>query len=417
MGKTTAVNLFAGRYKQYIRLNLERNEDAAVFQNFQRFDTLVESIFFLKNENIAERDTLLFIDEIQEVPEAVNLLRYFYEDYPHLHVIAAGSILETVLREKVSVPVGRIEYRVVRPAAFSEFLDAMGEQAALQQYNTVPLADYAHETLLHLFHKYALIGGMPEVVRHYAENRSLTALLTIYESLIVAYLNDVDKYAKNSAMVQVMRHVISSMWAEAGNRIKFQGFGKSNYGSREAGEALRAIEKAMLLQLVYPCTSAVLPLLPNKKKSPRLHLLDTGLMNHFAGLQKSIVNAGDLTNLYQGKIAEHITGQEMLAAKFNVLNELHFWTREKKDATAEVDFIYPWNGLIIPVEVKSGAGGHLRSLHQFMDAAPHALAIRLYAGKLKKDELKTPSGKRFTLLNLPYFLAGKLEAYLEWVGK
>lgn len=104
----------------------------------------------------------------------------------------------------------------------------------------------------------------------------------------------------------------------------------------------------------------------------------------------------------------------MLAAKFNVLNELHFWIREKKGSTAEVDFVYAFEGKIIPLEVKFGHTGRMRSLHLFMDSAPHQMAVRLYAGNLKKETVKTPTGKIFTLLNLPYYLAGRIAPYLQW---
>lgn len=414
VGKTTVVNLFSKHYKQYIYLNLERVEDAELFQKHRRFDTLVEAIFFIKNKNIQEQDTLLFIDEIQAVPEAINLLRYFFEDYPWLHVIAAGSLLEAVMREEVSAPVGRVEYKVLRPVSFREFLTALGEDAALKQYDAVPVQDFAHDKLLELFHRYVLVGGMPEIVQHYVEHQNLTALLPIYESLQVSFLSDVEKYARNSAQVNLIRHVISAMSFEAGNRIKFQNFGQSNYGSREVGEAMRIIEKAMLLQLVYPCTSFSPPALPDQRKSPRLHLLDTGLMNYVAGLQKDLLSIQELHSFYQGKIAEQIVGQELLAAKFNVLNELNFWIREKRESSAEVDFIYTFAGKVIPVEVKAGETGRLRSLHLFMDNAPHQMAVRLYAGPLKKETIQTLTGKSFSLLNLPYYLAGKLEHYLEW---
>ncbi|MFM9947935.1 MAG: ATP-binding protein [Saprospiraceae bacterium] len=417
VGKTTIVNLFSSQYKQYIYLNLERKEEAEPFRNFIRFDTLVETIFFIKDQNIQERDTLLFIDEIQAVPEAINLLRYFYEDYPWLHVIAAGSLLETIMREEVSVPVGRVEYKVMRPVTFSEFLAALGEEAALKQLTTVPVQEFAHEKLLYLFHRYTLIGGMPEVVQNYALNQNMTALLPIYESLQESFLNDVEKYARNNKLVYVIRHVIKSMSFEAGNRIKFQHFGQSNYGSKEVGEALRIIEKAMLLNLVYPTTNVILPILPDRRKSPRLHLLDTGLMNFVAGLQKDLISLNDLHSLYQGKIAEQIVGQEILATKFNVMNELHFWVREKPNSTAEVDFVTMFDGKMIPIEVKSGETGRLRSLHLFMDQCTHQTALRLYSGKLKKDVVRTQEGKEYTLLSLPYYLAGQIDQYLTWLDR
>ncbi|MCY7357239.1 MAG: AAA family ATPase [Rudanella sp.] len=417
VGKTTVVHEFARQYQQYIYLNLERKEDAVIFQNYTRFSTLVEAIFFLKDKDIQQSNTLIFIDEIQEIPQAINLLRYFFEDFPDFHVIAAGSLLEAVLTENITMPVGRVEYKVVRPMAFNEFLEAMGEKSALQQYNTVPIAEFAHEKLIQLFHTYTLIGGMPEVVKHYIDNRNLTALQPIYESLLVSYMNDVEKYARNSTMVQVIRHVIRSMSVEAGNRIKFQNFGQSNYGSREVGEAIRTIEKALLLYLVYPCMGTSLPLFPDRKKSPRLQLLDTGLMNHLAGIQKEIIGTPSLDLVYQGKVAEHIVGQELLAAQYNILSELNFWTREKKDTTAEVDYIYVFDGNIVPIEVKSGATGRLRSLHLFMDSSPLQIAVRIYGGILSIDSLKTPNGKEFHLLNLPYYLTGQIDAYLAWFNK
>lgn len=416
VGKTTVVNLFAARYRQYLYVNLERREDAAPFLQFSRFSGLVESLFFLKDKDIQERDTLLFIDEINAVPAAIGLLRYFLEDYPWLHVIAAGSLLETTLKEEVSMPVGRVEYKVVRPVSFREFLEALGEDAALRQYESVPVAEFAHSKLLWLFHQYTLIGGMPEIVGLYARNRNLTTLLPVYESLQVSFLNDVEKYARNSNAVQVIRHVISAMSFEAGNRIKFQNFGQSNYSSREVGEALRTLEKAMLLSLIYPGTAVRPPLIADRKRAPRLQLLDTGLMNYVAGLQKELIQVTELNSLYQGKVAEQIVGQEMLASRSNILHDLHFWVREKQNATAELDFIRIFEDKVVPIEVKSGQTGRMRSLHLFMEESPHDLAVRLYAGALRQDTIKTPTGHPYRLLSLPYFLAGKIDEYLHWMA-
>jgi uncharacterized protein len=414
VGKTTIVHEFGKSYQKYIYLNLERKEEARIFENYQTFAELVDTIFFIKNEQKNEEQTLIFIDEIQEVPAAINLLRYFKEDYPDLHVIAAGSLLETILAETQNTPVGRVQYLVLRPVRFSEFLAAITETNALEQYNTVPMESFAHDKLMRLFRTYTLIGGMPEIVQNYVLNKDLSLLHDIYESLIASYLTDVEKYAKNSSMVNVIRHVIKSLAIETGNRIKFERFGHSNYGSREVGEAMRTLEKAFLLHLVYPSFSQALPIFPDKKKSPRLHIVDTGLMNFMAGIQKEILLEIDLEAIYQGKLVEHIVGQEILASKFNVLAELNFWTREKKDATAEIDFIYNFEGKLIPIEVKSGATGKLRSLHLYMETAPHSYAIRLYGDKIKIDTISLPSGKTYQLLNLPFYLAGQLDGYLAW---
>jgi predicted AAA+ superfamily ATPase len=415
VGKTTLVNQFAQQYEQYIYVNLELVEDKEPFEKFTSIENLIETVFFLKDK-IAEKksNTLIFIDEIQAVPKALDTLRYFYELAPEISVIAAGSMLETLFDKNISFPIGRVEYKVIRPVSFPEFLAAVGETAALQQLKKIPIANFAHAKLMRLFHTYALIGGMPEIVQHYATNKDLTALAPIYDSLISGYLDDVEKYAVSNAQVQHIRHCIQSSFAQAGKRIKFEGFGNSSYKSREMGESLRTLEKALLLQLIYPCTTATLPLVPDLKKSPRLQVLDTGLLNYFVGLQKDIIGTEDLNSIYQGTLIEHLVGQELLATQFNALSALRFWVKEKKASTAEVDYLFPYEGKVIPIEVKSGKVGALRSLHNFMDLTPHHTAIRIYGGELAITDAISSSGKQYQILNLPYYLCSQIEHYMKW---
>jgi predicted AAA+ superfamily ATPase len=293
----------------------------------------------------------------------------------------------------------------------------MGETAALQQLQQVPVTSFAHNKLLQLFHTYALIGGMPEVVNHYIQHKDLTALSPIYDSLITSYLDDVEKYASNTTQVLHIRHVIRTSFLQAGKRIKFEGFGNSGYRSREMGEALRTLEKALLLQLIYPNTGAELPLMPDVKKSPRLQVLDTGMLNYFVGIQKEILGTEDLNKIYQGTLIEHLAGQEMLGFQHRSLSSLHFWVREKKDSSAEVDYLFVYEGKLIPVEVKSGTAGKLKSLHLFMDMAPHIMAVRFYAGEMNITEAISATGKKYQLLNLPYYLVSQIEHYLAWFQK
>ncbi len=415
VGKTTLVNQFAAQYEQYIYLNLELTEDKEPFENFTSIENLINTIFFLKNKTLSKKNsTLLFIDEIQEVPKALNILRYFYELAPEISVIAAGSMLETLFDKNISFPIGRVEYKVIRPVSFPEFLSAIGENAALEQLTQVPVAAFAQSKLLNLFHTYALIGGMPEIVQHYATYKDLVALGPIYDSLINGYMDDVEKYAKSNAQILHIRHCIQNSFAQAGKRIKFEGFGNSAYKSREMGESLRTLEKALLMQLVYPCTSASLPMVPDIKKSPRLQILDTGLLNYFVGIQKEIIGTDDLNSIYQGTLIEHLIGQELLAFQYNALSALHFWVREKKESTAEVDYLFQYDGLIIPIEVKSGKEGTLKSLHSYMDIAPHNFAIRFYAGALNISDAITQNGKQYKILNLPYYLGSQIEKYFDW---
>lgn len=415
VGKTTVINQFAQRFEQYIYLNLEIKEDKQPFLNYSNLEQLLQTIFFLKNQLLSKKEsTLIFIDEIQEVPEALNILRYFYEQEPTIKVIAAGSMLESIFDKKIHFPVGRIEYKVLRPVSFPEFLEALGETAALEQLRKIPFQQFAHDKLIKLYHQYAIIGGMPEVVNNYVKHKDFTALNSIFDSLITSYLDDVEKYAKNDTQILHLRHVIKSSFSEAGKRIKFAGFGNSSYRSREMGECLRTLEKVLLLHLVYPNTSTTLPFLPDLKKSPRLQILDTGMLNHFVGIQKEILGSNDLSKIYQGTMIEHLTGQELLANQYNALSELFFWVKEKKESTAEVDFLISFEGKIIPIETKSGKTGTLKSLHLFMEAAPHNMAVRFYAGDVNITEVKTPQNKTFFLLSLPYYLVSQINEYLIW---
>ena len=415
VGKTTVVNEFAKRFEQYIYLNLELPNDRLPFEQFNTIELLVQTLFFIKNQTLSKKgSTLIFIDEIQEVPKALNILRYFYESEPGIAVIAAGSMLETLFNKNISFPVGRVEYKVLRPVSFPEFLDAMGEKEALSYLETVPAPQFTHPKLLQLFHTYALIGGMPEIVKNYSENKDLIALKPIYESLITAYIEDVEKYASTDSQVQYIRHAIRASFSQAGKRIKFEGFGNSSYRSRDMSEALRTLENALLIQLIYPSTDAQLPLLPDHKKSPRLQILDTGMLNYFTGIQKEILGTVDLNKVYQGTMIEHLVGQELLASQFNALSSLNFWVREKQTSSAEVDYIWPFEGKLMPIEVKSGAEGKLRSLHLYMDLAPHQMALRFYAGEISITDASTPGGKKYKLLNLPYYLVSQTEYYLQW---
>ena len=155
-------------------------------------------------------------------------------------------------------------------------------------------------------------------------------------------------------------------------------------------------------------------MIPDIKKSPRLQILDSGLLNYFVGIQKEIIGTNDLNSIYQGILIEHLIGQEILAFQYNALSALQFWVREKKESTAEVDYLFQYDGLIIPIEVKSGKEGTLKSLHSFMDIAPHDMAIRFYAGALNITDAITQKGKQYKILNLPYYLGSQLEKYIAW---
>lgn len=414
VGKTTLVHLFSKEFDQYIYINLEKKEDREPFQNFNTTTDLINTISLIHGlESYKSKTTLLFIDEIQEIPEIINELRYFYEDNPELFVIAAGSLLDMALDTTIKIPVGRVLYLQVRPFSFQEFLIAMGENKSLQEINLIPLHEYAHSHILKLFHTYALIGGMPEIVTNYAKNRDILSLTPIFDSLLISYIDDIDRYASTNAQSQVLKYLINTFLQQAGDRIAFANFANSNYGEREIGECLRILEKNQLLQLIYPTTDTKLPISIVSKRKPKLQALDTGLLNYYSKIQHLLIGSDDLTAVYKGKVIEHLIGQELLTTNSSPSNRLSFWVREKANSNAEVDYVYSYQGKLIPIEVKAGKSGTLKSLHIFMSRANHNLAIRVYAGKLLIDKVKTVDVE-YNLLNLPYFLISKIDEYLNW---
>jgi uncharacterized protein len=412
VGKTTLVNQFSAQYDHFISLNLDREKDRLLFARFDDVETAVQAIFFEYGISMQAQQVLIFIDEVQMEPKAVRWLRYFYELFPQWHVIAAGSLLESLMHSQQPFPVGRVEYMILRPASFSEFLRATDQAHLADALRLLPLPDYMLPKLFEQFALYGLIGGMPEAVKAYAQHKDLILLRPIYQSLLTAYQDDVLKYARNERNTQHIATAIRSMFSEAGTRIKFEDFGRSGYDSKSMSEALRSIEKALLCQLVFPLTDTQMPPLPDHKRKPYLQVLDSGLMNFFNGWQSDMIGINDLQPLYKGRIVQHLVGQEIQTTQIHPEDKLHFWTREKTSSQAEVDFVIPHQGLLIPVEVKSGSTGHLKSLLSYMDSAPHAIAVRLYYGKVDIHPLILPSGKTIKLINLPYFMGAYVEQYI-----
>jgi len=412
VGKTTLVKQFSKQYKFYAYINLDEIAERQLFEKYQDTKELLEMILLQNGFPKDLKNTLFFLDEIQACESAFYHLRYFYEHFPKLSVIVAGSMLEKLMIKNTPFPVGRVEYMYLYPVSFEEFLGAVGQDQLLKIYQQKEIPKHAHELLLQQFNIYSNIGGMPEVVNYYAETKDLTGLSAIYESLLIAYKDDVEKYANNDTELKVIRFIINEAFAYGGQRISFAKFGQSNYRSREMGEAFRTLQDALLIYLNYPSTSVDLPIQKQVRKSPRLEVLDTGLMNYANSWQAALIGVKDMNLIFKGKVAEHIVGQELRNYISTPLNPLSFWTREK-DSEAEVDFIFPYKGKVIPIEVKAGKAGRLRSLHQFMDRAEHPFAIRLYGGEKSIEDAKTIKGTKYTLINLPHYCAGRLFNEIE----
>ncbi len=412
-GKTTAIKMFGSEYNQFLYFNLDDESDLHYFSQNFTIDQLIDSLFLVRKQKKLFAETLIFIDEIQNSTYAVKMLRYFFEKYPTLNVIAAGSMLEMVAGSgQISFPVGRVEYLYLHPITFGEYLDAAGESELLEIYLSGQIPEYAHQEFLKLYHEYALIGGMPEVVSNWINNHDIMALNPIYGSLVLSYRDDIEKYAGNITQQEHLRHVFDTVPYYTGKRISFARFGNSNYRTETMQAALKVLERAMLINIVYPTISTDLPILPDLRKSPKIYYLDSGLQNYILNVQNNFIGINDLDKIYQGRFIEQQAGMDLRNSNFKSNTIPHFWVRQKKQSQAEVDYILQHQGMIIPVEVKSGASGRLRSLNSFMDKSQNNYAVKLSAEYFHKTDIKSLSGKIFSITNIPYYLVERIYDFL-----
>lgn len=418
VGKTTAVREFSKEFDIFIMLNLEKDADRKVFEIADSPAKVMEYLRLVRLPelpSIHNKKILLFIDEIQAEPKAIGMLRYFYEDLPEVYVVAAGSRLQELFRTGVSFPVGRVEYMSMRPCFFDEYLNAVGKDELREQIQETEVDPMLHDDLATLFRRYALIGGMPEIVNEYVETSDINSLSPLYRGLLQSYDEDVEKYAVSPQQVDVLRHLLRNGWSAAGQTISFTRFGGSSFTSKAVHQAFELLEKAFLVSLDYPSVSVQAPLQPSYTRSPKLIWLDSGLVNFSAGIQVDYLSAKTLEDVWRGHAAEQIVGQELWEALDRVYaDSQYYWVRDKRGSNAEVDFVFQTNGKVIPIEVKSGSNAHLRSLHSYLSlpGAPDT-GIRIWPGPYSIDEVSNPqTGSTFRLVNLPYYLVGQLDQVL-----
>lgn len=412
VGKTTIVNQFGESFQNYLYFNLEIQENVHLLEMDIPLSSLVQLMFARLGVSPKEGDTLIFIDEIQNSPKTIARLRYFYEQRPDLYIIAAGSLLENLVDVKVSFPVGRVQYLAMRPCSFCEFLEAIGNGSLLNVISqNWEYASPFHNELIHLFNQYTIVGGMPEAVQKYAETGDVLALDDIYETLIQSYKDDSEKYVKGNKLTDVVRFLLTYGWAFAGETITLGNFANSGFKSREVAEAFRLLEKAMLLELIYPVSSTQIPAIPETRRRPKLVWFDTGLVNYQAGVRQEIIGSTEMVDSWRGHIAEQVVAQELQALDDRISSRRSFWARANNGA--EVDFIITYKSKIYPVEVKSGTNAHLRSLQVFIDNSPADIAVRVWSNPFSVDNLTTTNGKQFRLINLPFYLIWRIDSILQ----
>lgn len=411
VGKTFAVNRFGAKFEHFIDINLERPRERELFVDFNNGRELVERILLYKGRMVDTGNTLLFIDEIQHSADAIRALRYLYEDVKELHVIAAGSLLEVFSkREGFSFPVGRVKNLFLYPVSFLEYLDVKNPPL-VEKLMGLNLAEETphHDLLLEAFNEYAFVGGMPEALAVYLKTGSYAMLREIYDAIFMGYVEDVEKYS-NIAKAKYLTHAIDRSPLYAGERITYEKFGESSFRSREMKEAFDVLERALIVHRARPSASTHIPIIEKLRKAPKLFFLDVGLTNYRIGFKEFFSRKQALDAVYQGRISEQIVAQEIISQSF-MSPSLRFWVREK--GTAETDLLYPFKEFVIPIEIKSGKAGKLKSLNLFMEKSNHPYAIRIYSGISRVDKIKLVSGKIFYLCSIPYYLLPRIDEIIE----
>ncbi len=424
VGKTWLVRELAKEAdKQLIELNFERQRHLAIHFDSNDPASILLNLASELNQTIHPAQAILFLDEIQAAPLLLEKLRWFYELMPELAVIATGSLLEFVLDDhEFSMPVGRIHYYFVEPMGFDEFLSAKNEQHLLTAIKTFdvkkPFNAALHNKANQLFKEFMMVGGMPEAISTWVTTQSLDALSEVHHDLIHTYQDDFAKYAgklSTHALDDVLRAIPMSL-----SKKFVYSHVVSNAKHASIKQALLLLTKARLCHPVINTHANGIPV--GASINPKLFkmiFLDTGLVSTLLGLRlHQFQTINDILLINQGALAEQITGQLLrLLSPCYGDPKLYYWSRESQSSSAEIDYIIQDNQHLIPIEVKSGSTGKMRSLHQFMYEKPWKKAIRLYSGPAACAEIhtKTTQGHvvHYTLLSLPFYLISEIDRLVD----
>lgn len=424
IGKTTAVRLFAEEQGlALIECNMEK--PWRFTSSFETMNPLkiIESIEFELDRDIDPASSLLFFDEVQAAPELIPVLRYFYEEAPQYAIICTGSLIEFVLAEPdFSMPVGRINLYQMHPFSFEEYLLATGNRKALHfiQHYVFPdeIPQAMHQKLQSLVKEYLVIGGMPEAIVTFIETKSLRAVEKVKSILIETFILDFNKY-KPKANTALLRSCFESLPSMIGKKLIYSKL-DAEHKSREIAPVIKQLELSRVITKVYRTAANGIPLAAEKdNKHFKILSLDTGLLLTQLGLNPGdIEQAQDINLVNQGVLAEQFIGQQLCGLLPAYRDpELFYWARQEATASAEVDYVIAGShGEIIPVEVKSGKTGSLKSLQLMVKEKKSCVAVRINADtpSLLDEKRGTAWGDiHYKLVSLPHYLVGQIHRLLK----
>jgi uncharacterized protein len=419
VGKSTLVETFAQELElTLITINCEKNRQLDSLFELLDIPRILSELEALGGQGRIDTNTILFLDEIQATPNALQALRYFYEERPDIPLIAAGSLLEFALSElQFSMPVGRIQYLHLGPLNFREFVEAIepGKLCYLDQISPASqLPDAAHVALCSLQRKYLFVGGMPEAVAIYQELESFSEVKAVHCEIIETYIDDFSKYTRNKDLALLQR-IFASIPRLLGQKIKYV-----NLAQGERAALVRAmidlLIKSQVLIPVWHSHCSGVPLGADINDTVfKLLFLDVGLANYICGVDwLDIANIDDVRLVNEGGMAEQFIGQHL--AWFDEKKpELTYWQREGRNCNAEVDFIHAFGSNIYPVEVKAGKSGTLKSLQQFALKKRVKQAIRFDLNQPSLQSINQKAKTRdgiaevsYEIISLPLYAVGEL---------
>lgn len=418
VGKSYLVREFARREAlSLLEINFEKDPEAADFFDKRSIKKTCELLEIQYKTRIEPKTTVLFLDEIQAAPQVIPVLRYFYEERPELCIVAAGSLLEFVLKDhSFSMPVGRVEYLHLGPMTFEEFLEAGGETDLKKFIGELCLEDPVplplHRQLMNQVRAYCVTGGLPEAVKTFLGN-SWEGCEAVKKNILSTYEDDFSKY-RNRIPDLRLKKVFQKMPRLIGEKLKYVAIDPLER-AKDLSLALDLLCMARVGHRVYHSSSNGVPLGAEiNQKFFKLLFLDVGLASSICGLNLlDFDKAEDINLVNEGRLAEQLVGQHLLYDLPPYQTpELYYWAREKKNASAEIDYVVSRGSQVIPIEVKSGKSGSLRSLHLFLREKKLSLGIRFNSEPptvLREGDL--------ILISLPFYLVGQwrrlIQGYLD----
>lgn len=375
VGKTHAIRELGKSFRNFVEINLESNAAArSIVEKDMDPQRITRQLSELLQKDIVPGSTLLFFDEIQNIPQAIIALRYFYETMPDLHVAAAGSLLDFAI-EQVGLPVGRISTLYMYPMSFLEFLVALGDykwaELIIERGVDEPMSAPLHAQLLNTVGEYLAIGGMPEAVNQWIKTKTSRSAKIVHSDLIYNYQQDFGKYAKKHQL-KYLDILFQKAIEQLANKFMYSRIGE--YKKRELEPALELLEKAGLLYKVIKSSGQGIPIGAQADLDDfKIIFLDTGLTQALLKLDITPWFI-DPINVFvnKGELVEAFVGQEILAYSDPVAKEnLFYWRRENRGSEAEVDYLVQIKDQVVPIDVKAGQSKRIKSMQIFLDSHPH----------------------------------------------